>query len=251
MSRNYVKILPPVQPAHSIRNTPGKPVRLPFATSSTINLPGAGPLAYGLPNPGDVVALLGGGIYAITPPAITAATENNTINISGVTRSGSLRSTLAGIIIDSTPSTTNVPVTEVEPDAPARTIVGSVSTSAVLTINAPFPVTYEAVQASQKPLLWLRYSETTVPVVNTSSVANSGSTGVAGIGTAKRYPAFPEPGALVGDGDTLRKSTVNATHTAHLLNQAPSFGGNQKTPAMSSCPRPCRCVMTLPRPAAA
>lgn len=143
------------------------------------------------------------------------------------------------------------PVIEVEPAAPASTIVGSVSTSAVLTINAPFPVTYEAVQASQKALLWLRYSETTVPVVNTSYVANSGSTGVAGIGTARRYPAFPEPGALVRDGDTLRKSTVNATHTTHLLNQAHSFGGNQKTPAMSSCPRPCRCVMTLPRPAAA
>jgi hypothetical protein len=298
-------------------------------------------LTYGLPNPGDVVSALGGGIYAISPetPAIDAATANNTINISGVTRSGSLRSTLAGIIIDYTPSTTNVPVIEVQPTAPASTIftgqsftlsvsatgsnltyqwrkggtnltgetnptltktntttgdsgnydvvvsgvgapatslpvtiaisalvqpvftttpvaqtfyagypatftaaatggeltytwkkgattvgtgetltlpaitaadagtytvtaanaVGNVSTSAVLTVNAPVPGTYEAVQASQKPLLWYRYSETTIPAVNTSSVANSGSTGAAGIGTAKRYLAFQEPGALVGD----------------------------------------------------
>ncbi len=77
--------------------------------------------------------------------------------------------------------------------------VGNVSSSATLAVKTPIPGTYEAVQASQKPLLWYRYSETAIPAVNAGPVANFGSTGAAGTGTAKRYLPFQEQGALAGD----------------------------------------------------
>ncbi|MDB6071274.1 MAG: hypothetical protein JWL81_2445 [Verrucomicrobiales bacterium] len=81
----------------------------------------------------------------------------------------------------------------------ASNAVGSTSTSATLTVLTPVPGSYEAVQAAQKPLLWYRYSETANLVTNTSTVANSGTSGAAATGTAKRYLAFQEPGALTGD----------------------------------------------------
>jgi Concanavalin A-like lectin/glucanases superfamily len=81
----------------------------------------------------------------------------------------------------------------------ASNIVGNVSAPVVLGVNTPVPGTYEAVQASQKPLLWYRYSETTPLVTNTGTATNIGTVGSAGTATVKRYMPFQRPGALVGD----------------------------------------------------
>lgn len=84
----------------------------------------------------------------------------------------------------------------------AANSTGSASASATLTVIQPQPGTYEAVQASLKPLLWYRYSETAQLMLDTGTAANSGSVGAAGDGVAKRYVVFQSPGALAGDPST-------------------------------------------------
>jgi len=342
-----------------------------FTDASLAHSSGTDVIVYGVPDPGTVNSATGG-VWAISPesPVISTGTENNTLQISGAPRSGSLRSTLAGFIIDYTPATANVPVIETQPVAPAGTIfvtgsftlsasasgsptlayqwrkgstnlpgqtsptlaitnatvansgeysvvvsngagtafsnpvtinissltqpvftttpigqtfypgypatftslatggdltyswkrgstvlpgqtsatlnlpsitaadagtytvtatntVGSASTSAVLNVTVPVPGSYEAVQAAQKPLLWYRYSETVLPVTDTSTAANTGSVGAAGNAVVKRYLPFQQPGALVGDpankaaGVTLSSQFIDIPYHAGL--NTPSF----------------------------
>lgn len=91
----------------------------------------------------------------------------------------------------------------------ARNSVGSASASVVLTVVQPVPGSYEATQASQKPLLWYRYGEMIPLMLNTGTAANSGSVGAAGNGVAKRYLAFQTPGALAGDPGTSAGLKLN------------------------------------------
>ncbi|MEB3322003.1 MAG: LamG-like jellyroll fold domain-containing protein, partial [Synechococcaceae cyanobacterium] len=74
------------------------------------------------------------------------------------------------------------------------------SASATLTVKVPTG-NYESVVVGTKPLIWFRANETEVPVVNTGTAANSGSTGSAGDGVAKRYVNFQQDGALAGDAN--------------------------------------------------
>ena len=88
-----------------------------------------------------------------------------------------------------------------------------VSASATLAVKVPVPGSYEAVVAQTKPLVWFRESETTVPQLITGSAANSGSTGSADNGVAKRYVSFQQPGALVGDAN--KSAELNSGRTGN------------------------------------
>ncbi len=72
--------------------------------------------------------------------------------------------------------------------------------SATLTVKVAASA-YETAVSQTKPLLWFRYSETELPVVETGSAANSGSSGPSDNGVAKFYTSFQQPGAIVGDAN--------------------------------------------------
>lgn len=92
-------------------------------------------------------------------------------------------------------------------------LVGPIVTaSATLAVTVPTG-SYEAAMAATKPLVWFRASETTAPVNVTGTAVNSGSSGAAGNGTARRYVTFQQPGAIVGDAD--KSAEFNSLQTGN------------------------------------
>ncbi|MEN9674128.1 MAG: hypothetical protein RIS76_24 [Verrucomicrobiota bacterium] len=70
--------------------------------------------------------------------AIPTQTTNNSVVITGSPREGSLRSTLAGILINYTPGGQNPPVVEIEPEPPAGPVfAGSPFTLGALVSGSP------------------------------------------------------------------------------------------------------------------
>ena len=81
-----------------------------------------------------------GGAYSTSSASssIPTQTTNNSVVITGSPREGSLRSTLAGILIDYTPGGQNPPVVEVNPEPPAGTVfAGSTITLGALVSGTP------------------------------------------------------------------------------------------------------------------
>ena len=97
--------------------------------------------------------------------------------------------------------------------------VGSVSTSVTLDVTTPTPGTYEAVQASQKPLLWYRYSETDGSGIE-DTTPNVGSLGAPATGTAVNVTQ-PAAGALVGRTSTA--ASLNGVNSRILVPYQAAF----------------------------
>lgn len=94
---------------------------------------------------GETLSTLGGGIFALSAesPLLSAATENNAVSISGLPRNGTQRSTLAGLILDYTPATANVPVIETQPTAPTGTLFIGGSFTLTATASGSAPLAYQ------------------------------------------------------------------------------------------------------------
>lgn len=86
-----------------------------------------------------------GGLWGLssTSAVISTAAGNNTVQITGAAKSGTLRSTLAALIIDYTPGGNNPPVIETQPKAPTSTIFTAQPFSLSVQASGSQPLLYQ------------------------------------------------------------------------------------------------------------
>jgi hypothetical protein len=89
--------------------------------------------------------------------------------------------------------------------------VGPTATASASLSLRTITSAYESAVVQTKPLVWFRSSESTAPADNTGTLLNSGSTGAAANGVARRYVKLQQPGAIVGDADKAAEFNSIAT----------------------------------------